>query len=116
MAQAYPSIVKIETIGRSTGNREIPSVVLGGNRTARSRFLLVGASYGTHLSTIEYSIEFIRYVASHWNDDSIVELSTRVELIVLPTLNVDAIASTDKNPLTQSGIDVSRNFPTPFDG
>jgi len=112
LAQNYPNIAKVCTLGYSVQNRVVLAIKITQNpqvRSPRPRCLFEGATHGNEKIGAEVSFALARYLILNYGTDPLVTslVNTR-ETWVAPLVNPDGyVASTRGNA---NGIDCNRDY------
>jgi len=128
LQQLYPSIAKVDTIGRSVQGRHLAYIKLSSNVNQRSlmepMFKFVGNMHGNEVISRQVLIYLAQYLAQGYGrDQRITRLLNNTEIYLLPSLNPDGyeisrVGECDNNRLGRSNannVDLNRNFPKQFD-
>ncbi|MEO0115567.1 MAG: M14 family zinc carboxypeptidase [candidate division WOR-3 bacterium] len=112
LAQNYPNIAKVETLGFSTQNRVVLAIKITENpqvRSPRPRCLFEGATHGNEKIGAEVAFALARYlILNYGNDPLVTNLVNTRETWVAPLVNPDGyVASTRGNA---NGIDCNRDY------
>lgn len=129
LAQIYPHIANLSSIGRSVEGRELwvmritkdPDIDTPG----RPKFKYVGNMHGDETVSRQVLVYLVEYLlASYGEDPRITELVNTTDIYIMPSMNPDGFEKSTEGDCTgESGgrnnarnIDLNRSFPDQYDG
>lgn len=127
LSEAYPELLRLESMGTSRGGSELHVVTVGRHRGEnlgrRPGLLLVGASGADDLAATELALFTIYALAQdNQRDQRVSELLDEAVLYVVPCANPDlraaglaALESDVPFPPPDVAVELDRNFPTGWD-
>jgi len=128
LAQRFPDIAKVGSIGNSVQGRPLVYIKLSGNVQKRSLLepmvKYVGNMHGNEAVSRQLMIYLAEYLArGYYSDRRIGALLNQTEVFLLPSLNPDGYALSREGQCDNNrggrnnanNIDLNRNFPRQFD-
>lgn len=129
LAQKYPHIANLSSIGQSVEGRELwvmritkdPNMDTPG----KPRFKYVGNMHGDETVSRQVLVYLIEYLLTHYGEDSrITELVNNTDIYIMPSMNPDGFEkSLEGDCVGDNGgrnnaknKDLNRSFPDQFDG
>lgn len=92
IAKAYPQLVNLKSIAKTTGGKDIWMLTIGsGNHTEKPGIAVVGGVEGNHLLGMEMAIGFAEKLLQGSNTDSIKNTLARTSFYVFPNMSPDAM-------------------------
>lgn len=123
MANDYPGIVRVESIGKSNENRDIWALKITDNPDTREldepTILFNGMHHAREVMTPEVAIDTIEYLLTRYGSDAdVTRWVENTEIWIVPMLNVDGnnkvwtgSSMWRKNTREGYGVDINRNYP-----
>jgi hypothetical protein len=112
LADSYPLICRLDTLGFSVQNRAILMMRVTDNpqtEEAEPEFRVVGPHHGNEKIASEIALSFLQYVlASYDTSTAVRNMLDSTELWVIPILNVDGHVA--NNRTNANGIDLNRDY------
>lgn len=113
IANKYPKIVKLYSIGQSSKGRELWMVKLSDNVNIDERepeFKYIANMHGDEIVGRDIMVRFIEDLAKNYNKDSrITKLINNTEIFIMPTMNPDG--SEKQTRANGNWVDLNRDFP-----
>lgn len=103
----FPSLISHESIGKSTGGRDIPLFKIG--NSSGGRVLFVGGTHGDESTGPEVLNKYIHWLLERKESETSDRILSRNLTLIIPMFNIDNYRVTRKN---LNGVDLNRNFPT----
>ncbi len=92
LAKTYPNIVKLKSLAKTAGGKEIWQLTIGmGNADSKPAIAVVGGVEGNHLLGTEMAISFAEGLAQNAGSDSIKALLGKTTFYVFPNMSPDAM-------------------------
>ena len=92
LSKTYPQLVKLKSITKTTGGKDIWMLTMGsGNTESKPGIAIVGGAEGHHLLGTELAIGFAEKLLQGSNTDSIKTLLTKTTFYVFPNMSPDAM-------------------------
>lgn len=113
LVQQYPKIAALKSIGTSVQGRPLYVVKISDNVTIdeiEPEFKYISSMHGDEITGRELCTQLIEdLLASYGKDQSITELINQTEIYIMPSMNPDGSALTQRG--NANGFDLNRNFP-----
>lgn len=91
LATAHPQLVKVKSIAKTAGGKDIWQITIGtGNTETKPAIAIIGGVEGNHLLGTELSIGFAENILQASNSDSIKSLLNKSTFYVFPNMSPDA--------------------------
>lgn len=91
LATAHPQLVKVQSIAKTQGGKDIWQITIGSGTTGtKPAIAVVGGVEGNHLLGVELAIGFAENLLQGSNSDSIKALLNRTTFYVYPNMSPDA--------------------------
>lgn len=91
LATAHPQLVKVQSIAKTPGGKDIWQISIGsGNVGTKPAIAIVGGVEGNHLVGVELAIGFAENLLQASNTDSIKALLNKTTFYVFPNMSPDA--------------------------
>lgn len=92
LGKNFPQLVKVKSIAKTTGGKDIPMITIGnGNTEAKPGIAVIGGIEGSHLLGTEMAIGFAENLLQASNTDSIKRLLNKTTFYVFPNMSPDAM-------------------------
>ena len=92
LASAYPQLVKLQSIAKTAGGKDIFLLIIGnGNTDTKPGMAIVGGVEGSHLLGMELAIGFAEKMLKGSNTDSIKTLLEKTSFYIFPNMSPDAM-------------------------
>ncbi len=92
LAKTYPSIVKLKSLTKTAGGKDIWQLTIGsGNADSKPAIAVVGGVEGNQLLGTEMAISFAEGLAQNSGSDSIKALLAKTTFYVFPNMSPDAM-------------------------
>lgn len=92
LSKTYPQTVKLKSISKTTGGKDIWMMTIGnGNTETKPGIAIVGGVEGNHLLGTELAIGFAEKLLQESNTDSIKALLAKTTFYVFPNMSPDAM-------------------------
>ncbi|MEO6315087.1 MAG: M14 family metallopeptidase [Chitinophagaceae bacterium] len=92
LAKAWPQLLKIKSIAKTTGGKDVWMLTIGtGNTETKPAIAVVGGVEGNHLLGMEMALGFAERLLQSGNTDSIKKLLTVTSFYVFPNMSPDAM-------------------------
>jgi hypothetical protein len=91
LAKNYPQLVKVQSLTKTAGNKDIWQITIGtGNTESKPAIAVIGGVEGNHLLGTELAIGFAENLLQGSNTDSIKALLNKTTFYIFPNLSPDA--------------------------
>eukprot|EP01129_Flabellula_baltica_P001678 TRINITY_DN11619_c0_g1_i1.p1 TRINITY_DN11619_c0_g1~~TRINITY_DN11619_c0_g1_i1.p1 ORF type:complete len:533 (-),score=128.60 TRINITY_DN11619_c0_g1_i1:38-1636(-) len=119
VADAYPNITRLFSIGKSVEGRELWGIELsdkpGDQSEFEPNFKYVGNMHGDEVVGRENLIKLIDYMAKNYGTDSqVTNLINNTHIFIIPSMNPDGFEHCHRE--NKNRVDLNRNFPDQFTG
>ena len=92
LAKTYPQLVKVRSITKTTGGKDIWQITIGsGNTESKPAIVVAGGIEGNYLISTELAIGFAENLLQGSNTDSIKALLNKTTFYVFPNMSPDAM-------------------------
>jgi len=92
LSKSYPQLVKVRSLTRTTGNKDIWQITIGtGNTESKPAIVVVGGVEGNYLISTELAIGFAENLLQGSNTDSIQALLNKTTFYIFPNMSPDAM-------------------------
>jgi hypothetical protein len=92
LAKNYPQLVKLRSLVKTTGGKDIWQLTIGsGDTEKKPGIVVVGGSEGNHILGTELAIGFAENLLAGSNTDSIRQLLSRTTFYIFPNVSPDAM-------------------------
>ncbi len=112
LADSYPLICRLDTLGFSVQNRAILAMRVTDNpqnEEAKPEFRIVGPHHGDEKIASEIALSFLQYVLTSYDTSTAIRnLVDSTELWVIPVFNVDGHVA--NNRTNANGVDLNRDY------
>ena len=113
MAQKYPDLLEVKSIGKSTQNRDLWVAKLTKNvqqPNSRPEFKYIANMHGDEIVGRELMVRLIYDLLQNYNvTPEITELLETTQIYILPSMNPDGAAAQTR--ANGAGVDLNRDFP-----
>ncbi len=113
LAARFPSIARLETIGRSVQGRELLVLKISdnvGRDEVEPEFKYISSMHGDEITGRELTLRLAEeMLSSYGRDRQITDLIDNTEIYIMPSMNPDG--STARRRANANGYDLNRNFP-----
>uniref|UniRef100_A0A672JK26 Peptidase M14 domain-containing protein n=1 Tax=Salarias fasciatus TaxID=181472 RepID=A0A672JK26_SALFA len=129
LAQRYPHIANLSSIGRSVENRELWVMRITkdptGDTPGRPKFKYVGNMHGDETVSRQVLVYLVEYLLAKYGEDPrITELVDHTDIYIMPSMNPDGFeksiegdcAGTPLGRSNANSLDLNRSFPDQYDG
>ena len=120
IAAAYPSIVRLFTLGQSVQGRELWMVLITDSPDTQEdepEFAYISSMHGDEVVGKEVVFDLIEYLTQNYGTDSrVTSLVDTTEIWIMPSMNPDGTADTPSpSRYNANNVDLNRDFPDQFD-
>ncbi|KAL0174483.1 hypothetical protein M9458_030451, partial [Cirrhinus mrigala] len=128
LAQKYPNIANLTSIGRSVENRELWVMRITKDPTAdvpgKPKFKYVGNMHGDETVSRQVLIYLVEYLLEKYGEDPrVTELVDSTDIYIMPSMNPDGFEKSmegectgkDEGRNNAKNIDLNRSFPDQFE-
>ena len=116
IAENYPNITKLESIGQSVNGRELWVMEITDNpglNEIEPEFKYVANMHGDETVGRELSLYLIEWLVEGYNNDPrATEIINNTDVFIIPTMNPDGFENGSR--YNANGIDLNRDFPDQF--
>ena len=117
IANQYPNITQLESIGQSVQGRELWVMQISDNpgfNEAEPEFKYIANMHGDETPGREFSLYFIELLCESYGFDSrLTNLVDNTDIYIMPTMNPDGFELGQR--YNANGVDLNRDFPDQFD-